>query len=146
MDGFRDRRQPADVAALGGGERLTREQFSQEGHIQVSATGTGHATVDATLVAAGLNRRIALRVPNFLGLAAIVESSDLIATVPSRLAEFVVGVARVRSTPVPVAVPEYTVSQHWHERFHKDPRNQWLRHTVANLFLKRSRSRLSNAR
>lgn len=35
--------------------------------------------------------------------------------------------------PLPHAVPGYTVKQHWHERFHADPGNAWLRGTVAGL-------------
>jgi hypothetical protein len=31
-------------------------------------------------------------------------------------------------------LPGFEVKQYWHERFHNDPGNQWLRHTIASLF------------
>jgi hypothetical protein len=34
----------------------------------------------------------------------------------------------------PVALPSYDVKQHWHERFHADPGNFWLRTTFVELF------------
>jgi hypothetical protein len=34
----------------------------------------------------------------------------------------------------PVALPSYSVKQHWHERFHADPANAWLRRTLSELF------------
>jgi hypothetical protein len=33
-----------------------------------------------------------------------------------------------------VALPGYQVKQHWHERYHADVSNQWLRQMVAALF------------
>ena len=41
----------------------------------------------------------------------------------------------VRLLPVPVALPGFQVKQHWHERYHADVSNRWLRQTVADLFL-----------
>jgi hypothetical protein len=35
---------------------------------------------------------------------------------------------------LPFALPAYAVKQHWHERFHAEPGNAWLRRTVAQLF------------
>jgi uncharacterized PurR-regulated membrane protein YhhQ (DUF165 family) len=31
-------------------------------------------------------------------------------------------------------VPQIVLRQHWHRRFHKDPRNQWLRKVMSELF------------
>jgi hypothetical protein len=42
----------------------------------------------------------------------------------------------------PIAVPPFTVKQHWHARAHQDGANRWLRSVVATLFLQpRARSR-----
>jgi hypothetical protein len=37
------------------------------------------------------------------------------------------------------------VKQHWHERYHNDPANQWLRGLCATLFL-RSHSKSQNSK
>jgi len=36
--------------------------------------------------------------------------------------------------PTPVKMPRLDVSQYWHERFHRDPGNQWIRSVFASLF------------
>jgi hypothetical protein len=33
----------------------------------------------------------------------------------------------------PVPLPPFAVKQHWHERFHADAGNAWLRATLAEL-------------
>jgi DNA-binding transcriptional LysR family regulator len=117
----------------------TVKQFEREAHVQVLTSGTGHTIIDKVLEQRGVTRRIALRVPNFLGIALIVASTDLIVTVPTRLAEAVSGTASIRIVEPPVAFPSYDVKQHWHERYHLDPRSQWLRKVVARLFLETKR-------
>jgi hypothetical protein len=32
-------------------------------------------------------------------------------------------------------LPSYSVKQHWHERFHRDPANGWLRQVMRDLFV-----------
>jgi hypothetical protein len=36
----------------------------------------------------------------------------------------------------PIGLPSYSVKQHWHERFHADAANIWLRRTLSELFSK----------
>ena len=115
------------------GQRFTKAAFGREQHVLVSASGTGHVIVDKTLARAGVKRRIALRVPSFLGVAGIVAETELIAIVPSHFAAVMQSRERIRILPMPHALPGYEVKQHWHERFHSDPGNVWLRRTVAEL-------------
>jgi DNA-binding transcriptional LysR family regulator len=115
------------------GPRLGKAAFSREGHVQVTASGTGHSIVDKLLDRAGIERDIVLRVPSFLGVARIVAETSLIATVPVRYGELMRTREAIRLTPVPHVLPHYDVKQHWHERFHADPGNAWLRTTIANL-------------
>jgi hypothetical protein len=34
----------------------------------------------------------------------------------------------------PIQFPNFVMKQHWHERFHSDPGNKWLRQVIASLF------------
>ncbi|QHE87539.1 LysR family transcriptional regulator [Hydrogenophaga sp. BPS33] len=113
--------------------RLSKAAFSREGHVLVSSSGTGHAIVDKVLERAGVERSVVLRVPSFLGVARIVAETELIATVPQRYGEVMATRERIRLLPVPHALPQYDVKQHWHERFHTDPGNAWLRRTIFDL-------------
>ena len=115
------------------GARLSKAAYAREGHVLVTTSGTGHAIVDRTLARAGVERRAALRVPSFLGVARIVGETELIATVPLRYAELMATREQIRMLSVPYPLPTYEVKQHWHERFHGDAGNAWLRRTIAEL-------------
>jgi DNA-binding transcriptional LysR family regulator len=111
-----------------------KQQFLAEGHIVVTTSGTGHAIVDKVLAQKGYKRRIALKVPSFLGVARLVAQTELLVIVPRRLGETLAQQERVRLLDPPVHLPAFAVKQHWHERFHSDAANAWLRQTLAALF------------
>jgi DNA-binding transcriptional LysR family regulator len=111
----------------------TRQQFLAESHIVVTTSGTGHAIVDKVLAKKGYARRVALKVPTFLGVARLVSQTELLVIVPRRLGEALARQERVRLLEPPVPLPPYAVKQHWHERFHADAANTWLRKTVADV-------------
>lgn len=111
----------------------SRKAFLAEGHIVVTTSGTGHAIVDRTLAREGIERRVALRVPSFLGVARLVARTELLVIVPRRLGEALAEQERVRLLAPPLALPPFAVKQHWHERFHADAGNAWLRRTLAEL-------------
>lgn len=106
---------------------LTLAQFEAEEHAVVTTSGTGHLIIDRELARQGINRRVALRIPNFLGAAFVVEHTDLLITIPTRLGEMLAGRGHFKTYPVPFPLPDYSVKQHWHERQHNDPGNRWLR-------------------
>src|SRR5262245_18622725 len=70
-----------------------------------------------------------------VALAAIIAGTDLLVTVPERLGDVIQRAARVKLLPAPIELPTYLVKQHWHERYHHDAANRWLRGVVAELFL-----------
>jgi DNA-binding transcriptional LysR family regulator len=114
--------------------RLTRRAFMAEGHIVVTASGTGHSIVDKVLARHKIERRVVLRVPSFLGVARIVAQTELLVIVPRLLGDTLASQEPVQLLQPPVALPSYKVKQHWHERFHADAGNVWLRRTMAELF------------
>lgn len=120
--------------------KLTLKQFEHEVHIQVITSGTGHYVIDKVIAQRNVKRKVALRLPNFLGIALNVARSDMIVTVPMRLGQVMTQMANVKTVDPPFALPSYAVKQHWHERYHHDPRNQWLRGVVARLFLESRKS------
>jgi DNA-binding transcriptional LysR family regulator len=116
------------------GKRLGKTAYGTERHVEVSNPGTGHTVmVDKALASAGVTRDIALRVPSFLAVAQIVSETELLATVPRYYALAMLSREAIRYFVVPYDLPRYTVKQHWHARFHRDPGNVWLRQTIADL-------------
>jgi DNA-binding transcriptional LysR family regulator len=120
---------------------LTRRAYETEGHVVIIG-GTGAELLASTLKRANVTRRVVLELPGFLGLGAIVASTDLVATLPRQIGEALAASAGLAMHACPIAVPPFTVKQHWHARAHQDGANRWLRSVVASLFLKpRARSR-----
>jgi len=113
--------------------RPSRRAFEAEGHVVVSASGTGHSIVDKVLARHKITRRVVLRVPSFLGVARIVAQTELLVIVPRLLGTALASQERVRLLEPPVTLPAYKVKQHWHERFNADAGNRWLRQTMAAL-------------
>ncbi|MPN45746.1 PCP degradation transcriptional activation protein [bioreactor metagenome] len=115
------------------GKTLDLAQYQAADHAVVTSSGTGHLIIDRELARQGIERRIALRIPNFLGVAFVIEHTDLLVTIPQRLGEVLAGRGHFRMLSVPFPLPEYAVKQHWHERFHPDPGNRWLRGVISEL-------------
>jgi len=116
------------------GDKLSLEALRREDHVQVRSSGTGHAIVDKTLAREGIERRVVLQLPSFLGVARIVAQTELLAIVPYRYGASMAGSEDIRMLPVPVDLPSFQVKQHWHERYHADASNRWLRQAIADLF------------
>lgn len=116
------------------GATLTLRQYRQELHAVVNTPGTGHSIIERSLVRKGVQRRTGVEMPNFIGLAAVVASTDLIATLPARAARLLSRGSDVREVGLPVEIPGYHVRQRWHERMQRDPAHLWLRTLIASLF------------
>lgn len=116
-------------------KRFGARQFAQASHAVVLPFGTGHGIVEQTLIKLGLQDRIMLRVQNFLVLPSIVANTDLIAIVPHSIASQVSAAHNLQLVDIPVPLPQFDVKQCWHERFHADPGNRWLRSQIASLFV-----------
>lgn len=112
------------------GERMTLAQFQRERHVKVMLSATAHSIVDRLLERKGVQRRFGVQVPSFLGLGQVVATSDLVAIVPLRLGKIFAAESRVKAVSLPLRFPSYQVSQYWHDRYHRDPGNAWLRSLV----------------
>lgn len=115
-------------------ETLLLEDYQRESHIAISA-GTGHQLLESALQHQQIRRAILLELPGFLGLGAIVSSTDLIATLPRHIGETLASLSQLKVFACPVTVEGFDVKQHWHARYHNDPANRWLRQLVAELFM-----------
>jgi DNA-binding transcriptional LysR family regulator len=109
--------------------------YQAEAHIGISS-GTGYQLLDNAVAALRITRQIRLELPGFLGLSAILSTSDLIATLPRHIGETLARAAGLRALPSPFAIPGFTVKQYWHARYHHDAANRWLRGVCSELFMK----------
>ena len=112
---------------------LTRKRFVEASHVLVTYRG-GHRVVEEALERAGASQRIVLRVPHFTVVPMVLERTDLILTLPARVARVFERRGSLKAMPPPVPVPPAEVAMHWHERFDADAGNRWLRDQLASLF------------
>lgn len=116
------------------GKRMTLNDFRAAEHLVVVTAGTGHGKVDELIRRGGIERTIRLTVPHYVSVGHILQSSDMLATVPERLAQGLVQPFGLTYTPHPAKLPEIAINAFWHAKVHKSPANQWLRSLVFELF------------
>jgi DNA-binding transcriptional LysR family regulator len=116
--------------------RLTLKQFKSLQHIFVNPRGAAQhgAIVERALSRREVAAQIAVEVSHFNGVAALVTSSDMIVTIPSRLADMMKHFANIKVLTPPISLPKIKMSLYWHERFHRDPGHIWLRNIYLRLF------------
>jgi DNA-binding transcriptional LysR family regulator len=114
--------------------KLTRKRFLEASHVLVTYRGGGHRVIEEALERAGAARRIALRVPHFTVVPMVLERTDLILTLPARVARVYERQGNLRAVPPPLPMPQAEVAVHWHQRFEADPGNRWLREQIVELF------------
>jgi len=106
---------------------LTPATYAGLAHILIAAPGDGPGLVDLALEEHGLRRNVVLRTPHFLTVAPFVAASDLICTVPSRIARTVSDGRGIVVLDPPLPVHGFDVQMFWHPRRERDPAVQWLR-------------------
>jgi DNA-binding transcriptional LysR family regulator len=120
--------------ALAARKSLSLQAYTEAEHVRIVAAGTGHGSLDLALEKKKLHRRFRLTLPHYVALGDVLQHSDLIATVPERFADRIVGPFSLAKRELPVAVDDSAIHQFWHGRLHRDPGHQWLRQCVNRLF------------
>lgn len=112
---------------------LGLEQYLRLRHVTVTISGVGESTVDAALSARGLSRHVALRVPHFLAGAMLVADSDMILTLPRRLACRLAQTLPLKLLELPLPTAPICPAMIWHERLHGDPAHGWVRQQLVDI-------------
>lgn len=113
--------------------RLGAKQYRLEGHVAITA-GTGAQLLEQALRQARIERDVVLELPGFLGLGAIVQTTDLITTLPRHIGQTLAQASDLAVHACPIPVDGFAVRQHWHARYHHEAGNRWLRGVVIRLF------------
>lgn len=126
--------------------KLTLEQFRAASHVIVTSaasTATGHAqAIERAL--RSVKARIAVRNAHYLALPGLVLSTDLVATLPRGIAVLMQENLKLKVFEPPIALPKAQARVYWHERYHREPGNQWLRAFLMRLRLEPSEAVLGD--
>lgn len=107
-------------------QELSVEIFCRYEHLLVSPNrGDFQGPTDIALAGMGFSRSIGLVVPSFLIAIDVIEKSDLVAVLPTRLLKERQGNLRV--VELPVEVPSFDMISVWPERVRTDPAHIWFR-------------------
>lgn len=102
-------------------------------HALVSPLGGPVGLVDHALRALGRQRRVALWTTNFGNLGPVLETTDLVGTLPDSQARFLCEHFAVRELTTPLELAATDVYAFWFPRLHDDPGHRWFRGLVARL-------------
>ncbi len=112
---------------------LSLEAYAEAEHVHVSPRREAGSIVGRGLSAAGYDRKVAVEVPFFALLPDILGDSELIATVPSRIANLFAADYELLVRPVPLSLPDFEVCMAWHPTFAADPALHWIRGAVERV-------------
>jgi DNA-binding transcriptional LysR family regulator len=108
------------------GRRLTLKQYLEFEHALVEIRKGQQALVDRALAQLGEKRRVALTVPFFVPAIFAIAQTDLILTLPRRLAKLTAGMAGVRVVEAPREIKSFPYFMAWHPRLTNEPAHKWF--------------------
>jgi DNA-binding transcriptional LysR family regulator len=112
--------------------KLSIRQYAAARHVAVFYKPEGPGVIDTLLAQKGLSRRSSIQVPHFASVPFMVACSDLIATVPERIARRFKKSLKLQVMPVPISMPPFRLTMLWHERIHADPAHVWMRRLISD--------------
>ena len=111
-------------------DKITLDEYLSMAHIQISSRRSGLGYVDLSLGKMGLQRKIALRSQHYLMATSVMQQTDMVMTVPARLARR----HNLHHVALPVNdVPNIESHLYWHESTDQDPANRWMREQLIEL-------------
>ncbi len=106
--------------------------YLEQSHVQVYCEGNPRWSLDYQLAKTGLQRDLAVKVPDFNAALSIAEHSDLILTAPELFARQAVERYNVSVLPLPIEIEPVTYMLVWHQRYDNELDHCWLRRAIIN--------------
>jgi DNA-binding transcriptional LysR family regulator len=117
-------------------------RFAAATHLIVDAAQSPYDRINTLLAKAGVGAQGQgqgqgqgrYRVPHFTAVPYIVATSELVVTVPQKLAESAAGPFGLAWIEPPLQLPTLQTNVFWHRRFNHDPGIGWLRGLIVEVF------------
>lgn len=113
--------------------QLSMAEFLAHGHILVTVGGDDVGVVDTAMASLGLSRSIAVTLPYFATAALVAAQSDLLLTVPLRVAQAFGSAHGLKQVLPPVELERFGYRMLWHSRTDADRGCRWLRGKISEL-------------
>ncbi len=108
------------------------ERYAAALHLLILPSGFGRGLVDHALEAMGLHRTVHATVPLFFPALSLLEGSDLVATLPKRVAERYAERFNLDFVPLPLKGTTFPVRAVRHVRDANSPFHDWLVNLLAS--------------
>lgn len=105
---------------------------SSHARSQVSMPSTASRSTDQIISQLGFDLNVALVVPSLMTIGKVVSETDLIATIPAGVADFLSKIYSLETYVPPIKLYEVKVAMYWHEKMQSDKRHAWLRNVLTN--------------
>jgi LysR family transcriptional regulator, nod-box dependent transcriptional activator len=113
---------------------ITMKEYLSLRHISVETQANQQNLIDRSLGEAGLQRRVAVHLPYLQAAIRMLETTDLVLTMPVRIAEPMLPMLDLPFLKAPKEIPPIRYSMVWHPRFDSDLLHVWLRQTLRQIF------------
>ncbi len=118
---------------LAGTKRLSLKTYLSLPHMVVSSLSDTYTEVDTLLAKKGLKRRVAAVIPHYVVAAKAVVDTDMILTLPYRLAVALPDCAELDLMEPPLGSGTFAYGLIWHPRSEEDKGHMWLRDIFAQV-------------
>jgi DNA-binding transcriptional LysR family regulator len=117
-----------------GERKVDLKEFLGAQHLFVTSRESPYDQINARLEKAGIARSVHFQVPHFTAVPYIISATDMVVTVPSKLAKQACGPFGLSFIQPPLRLPALHTNIFWHRRYNQDSGNQWLRGLIAECF------------
>lgn len=115
---------------------VSLKQFLEAGHVVLPLRERRVLPLDQILGRPGWRRRIGAQVSQYANLLSVASNTDLIATVPLRLAQSFADHFALQVLPFPAPVPPVMIYLLWPKAMERDPAHQWFRRLIVESLVK----------
>jgi DNA-binding transcriptional LysR family regulator len=114
-------------------EAMTMERYIAARHVLVSSRAEGPGIEDFELSRLGVQRHIRLRCQHYYAACRVVESTDLLLTMPETYARIIAERANIRILTPPADLPDLDVHLYWHKAYEREPALIWFREQLSQI-------------
>jgi DNA-binding transcriptional LysR family regulator len=116
-------------------DQMTASQYFELPHVFGRPSGYSASAEELVRRLLGVDIRVHITVPSLLHLPLILPGTELVATLPERIAQLFAPTVPIKTFPLPFETPAVHEILLWHKRNEPDPAHAWLRELIVRLAL-----------
>lgn len=114
------------------GDQLTLDTYLALRHVALTPRSSSMPMIDLALAKRGLKREISTSVPHFQSMPLMIQASDMVCTLPQRMANLYADNFHLEARPVPIRTPVFPVYLIWHDSLDSDAGHRWFRNHLID--------------